>query len=706
MGQRLRSTIVGIGPAFFVLAGVFALLAAAPARAETPTTGPTVKLTAGAPIYTSARPGTPVYLAVLALQRDLEKVLGAKSSIRPLSDAKATGIYIAGPTADLPADQRRGAPVGWEAHRVWVEARSGPPQVVLQGADTRGTIYAIYTFSEQVLGVPPLWFYSSWQPTPQRSIDVPSSLDINVAAPVVKYRGWFPNDMDLLSDWRKRAPENDAMWLEAALRSKVNTIEWVDWENDYADAYSVTATTRLIRDHGLVNTTHHHSPLNASLKRWEDFWRDVKKAAAPELSIRNLDKLEEFWRYHVESVAKNKLEMLWVIGFRGRDDRPFWVDFKDAPVSMAERAEIINRVLARQMEIVLEVTGDPNAQFRTIFYDELSDLLSQGLLRPPADPNLVLTYVAARRDHYPNDDLRQLPTAGDRRLGYYFNCQFTSTGSHLAPAEGPWKMEANFRFAASRSRDPLACGVVNAGNIREHVFEVSAFAAMMWDFDGYDSESYLAKFCAQYFGQAQAAAAAGLYRDYYNAFWQPKRGDLPFVPRQYVFQDLRYRRAIEMLCSAFARPYDPEPLKDLGNEQVKGRTFRIVPADNGAEDQVSAIVRGTSASAERFLDVARRADRLDEVIPAAQRQFFRDNLRAPAHFMHHLNVCLRDLADAYRTRSDAARRRALLGSAKRELAAAEEAINGSAHGAFATWYRGDSVFGLRQLRAKLDRVEP
>ena len=78
-----------------------------------------------------------------------------------------------------------------------------------------------------------------------------------------------------------------------------------------------------------------------------------------------------------------------------------------------------------------------------------------------------------------------MPDGGDRNLGYYFNYQFTSTGSHLAAAEGPWKMEQNLRYVAAKSDKPLVFSVVNAGNIREYVMELSANAAMLWDFKAY-----------------------------------------------------------------------------------------------------------------------------------------------------------------------------------------------------------------------------
>jgi hypothetical protein len=676
--------------------------AAAVSRLETGANR-TLVLSGGTPIYTSARPGTPVYRAVLALQRDMQKVLGQASPIKPLTQIAAPGLCV----VDSGDDHEIAPLAGWEAHRVFAGELDGKPQIVLQGADLRGTIYAIYTFSEKILGVPPLWYFCGWQATPTNSIRIPATLDIRVASPTVKYRGWFPNDMDLLSQWRKLSPENNVMWLEAALRLKINTIQWGDAPKDYSQPYSISPTARLIHEYGLVNTAPHNCPVNSDLRQWDDYWKNVRHTRPPALALTNAAQLEEFWRYNIESAVTNQLEMLWVIGFRGVGDNPFWTAFKDSPAAMKARGEVISRMTALQRKMVLDLTGNANSQFQTFFYNECSDLLAKGYLHPPADPHLIWTYVAARRDHYPNDDVQQVPAGSDRHLGYYFNYQFTSTGSHLAPAEGPWKMERNFRYVASKSRYPLAFAVVNAGNIREFVCELSAFADMMWYFDQYHTDDFLQNYCATYFGADHAAAIAKLYQEYYHAFWQPKHNELPFMERQFVFQDLRYKQAIRSLCKVFNQPYNPNPLHDLGNEQVKGRTYRIVPADNGATDQIGAIIHGTKASAARFQAVGRAADKIYLELPAANRPFFNDNLRAFAHYLYHLNECLLHLARAYQTRSsDTPARGQLLATAKDEFRAAETAIRSTAHGQFQDWYHGDWIFDLRGTRRALDRLEP
>ena len=686
-------------PLAFLLLSLAVLCLPSSSLADPPPQQPPVVLNAGTVLYTSAQPGEPLYRAVKALQRDLGKVVGTEPAIKPLSDVGTSGIVVRGPTDRTPA----GTNLGPEAHHLYLQDVNGRRQVVLEGADVRGEIYAIYTFSEQVLGVPPFWYYSGWVPGRPRDVAVPATFDVSVPSPQVKYRAWFPNDTDLFAPWRKLSTDNSEMWLEAALRLKLNTIEWFDGARDYSVPYGVSPTTRLISDCGLVNTTHHHSPLNASFEGWDGYWKQVRHVAPPALALANEPALEEFWRYNVDCVVRNKIDMLWVIGFRGAGDHPFWATFKDAPTSMKDRGEVIGRMMRTQRDLVIRATGNPHVQLRAIFYNELSDLLASGDLHPPEDPSLIWTYVAARRDHYPNKDVQQLPDGSDRTLGYYFNYQFTSTGSHLAAAEGPWKMEQNLRYVAAKSDHPLAFSVVNAGNIREYVMELSANAAMLWDFKAYHSDDFLRHFCATYYGVDHADRAASVYRAYYDAFWQQKRPDLKQIDRQYIFQDLRYRSAILALCGEFDKKYSPTPLRDIGGEQEKGRTYRIVPADNHATTQVEAIVNGTTASAAAFLRVAREADAVYATLTDEDKPFFNDNLRQPAYYMYGLNVCLLELSKGYAA-TDPAQRQEAVRKASSALRDAERALRSTQHGVFSTWYAGDRIFGFDGVRKALDRL--
>jgi hypothetical protein len=672
----------------------------------------TVQLLPGVPLLVPA--GTPdsVRRAVADLQRDLQKILGAPSPV--ITDA----AELRGRTAIVIATGVRGDPAwhhaaitGREAHGIHVRTIGGAPQVVLDGADPRGAIYAIYSFSDEFLGVPPLWYWSGWKPTPRAMIDLPADTARFFPPAHVRWRAWFNNDEDFLNPWRARASANDQAVYETVLRLKYNTYE-INSVADFspgAPPYAVDPDTAGAHARGLVITHHHTSPLGARSANWEAFWRREGREPPP-FSVKNTEGLKAFWRYHAETSHRAGFEQVWTCVFRGATDVPFWQTFKDAPADMPARAAIIADMLQAQVAIVKEVTGESAPNMRTTLYNEGSRLFAAGLLRPPADPTLIWNFVAARRDHFPADDVRNFKAPPGRTLGYYLNFQFTSSGSHLAAAEGPWKMAANYRTVEAAG--PLAFTVVNAGNIREHLTELSANAEMMWRFSTFDADAFLRQYCARYFGPTHAGDIAALYRDYYQAFWQQKPADIPGFERQYIFQDMRYARAVEMLLKDLAaginrpnaidgHPYD--------HPDTGGGYFRV-ELQPGDTDQVTALLRGTESSSRNFAAVVARAEALRPHLVPSDQVFFDDNLLVRARVMVQLNTLLHETALAYRAHGQPAVRRLHLENALRAVAMAQEQLASTQHAPFAQWYDSDRHFGLtalgNALRQEADRQHP
>ncbi len=113
---------------------------------------------------------------------------------------------------------------GFESHRVYCSPDE--KRIYLHGKDMRGAIYAIYTFSELFLEVPPLcgifllgnrsirnrWRYN-------RTLTIFRS---HHKSGIVL---GSPNDTDLFSPWRRLSKENNELWLETMLRLKLNTVE-------------------------------------------------------------------------------------------------------------------------------------------------------------------------------------------------------------------------------------------------------------------------------------------------------------------------------------------------------------------------------------------------------------------------------------------------------------------------------------------------
>jgi len=460
--------------------------------------------------------------AVEALKKDFLSVMGSVPEIvdkiaRDNSTLQMVIVNRASGALSVPHNQNKKLD-GFESHRIYADA--GNKRIYLEGNDLRGTIYAIYTFSEKILGVPPLHYWSSWIPVKKNEILVANDCDIFFKSPQVRYRSILPGDQDFFNPWKKHSQENENVWLETVLRLKLNTVEtYSTIEPDY----KLSDYAYLIDKYGLVITSHHTSGLNTSFGTWEEYWEKVRKMDAPKLLLANESAIKDFFRYNAETVKRNGIENLWTVAFRGRVDQPFWSVFDDAPKGDKERAEVINKMLRIQLDIIKEVTGNPNPYARITFYDEIATLMAKGYLKPPEGENMIWTYVAARRDPYPFDDLVNFNSSKPVKLGYYMNFGFASTGPHVAPAESPWKMEFNYRYINSKS--PLYFSVVNVGNVREFVLELSANAKMLWDYDSYNTNEFMLDYCTQYFGADHAKQVAQLYKDYYNSYWQPKPTD-------------------------------------------------------------------------------------------------------------------------------------------------------------------------------------
>ena len=662
-------------------------------------------LAPGVPVLMPANTPAPVRLAVEDLRRDLQKVLGEASPL--VADAAElrgrSAIVVLGPGSGAP-DLHDAKIVGREAHGIHVRELGGTAHVVLEGADPRGMIYAIYSFSDEFLNIPPLWYWADWVPPRREAIDIPAGTNRVFPPAYVRWRAWLNNDSDFLEPWQRRSPDNDHAMLETVLRLKYNTFELggvADLRPD-APRYAVQSGAAKANARGLVITHHHTSPLGSNLSGWNAFWQREGKEVPP-LSVKNIENLKTFWRYHVETAQRAGFETVWTIVFRGSRDIPFWETFKDAPTDTADRARVINEMLQAQVEVVKEVTGNQAPNLRTTFYNEGSTFLAAGLLHPPAEPTLIWNFVAARRDHFPTEDLRKLKAPSDRLIGYYLNFQFTSTGSHLAPAEGPWKMAANYRIVDGTGAQPLAFSVVNAGNNREHLAELSANAAMMWRFKEFDADTFLQGFCARYYGSDRAADLARLYRDYYQAYWTQKRPDIPGFDRQYIFQDMRYARAVEMLLKDMAANVSrPNPLEGhpLDNPNTGSVGYFRVELQPGDSNQLDALLRGTAESGQKFAAVVARAN---SFLPSTGpgRILFTDNLLVRAKVMVALNALLHETTLAYQAHGARKEQRQHLEAAISAADAVQAALDETKHGTFGEWYNGDRVFGLKPLRAAL-----
>jgi hypothetical protein len=649
------------------------------------------------------------------LVRDLKKVFGvAPRIIASIVDAgKNVPVIVITCKGDATREFRDPDITEFEEHLVTTRDVGGHQTVVLQGADMRGTIYAIYTFSEKILGIPPLWIWASFEPPMKKQVQVPWGTYLFFSSPAVKWRAWFPNDVDLLDPWQRKNGENYDALFETMLRLKLNTREGYLMDAKSWDTINKAGKEACYaRDRGLKISFTHTAPFGAIYQNWENFWTKIMHQKTPELLLKDVESLKTFWRYHIEVIRKEELDVIWQIGFRGKGDKPFWsktfADTMDLSKEDSDRANIIGSMLLEEIALLKKVTGEQHPIMKTTIYNESSDLLAAGLLHLPDEPALILNFSSVRKDHFPPPDIQHFSISGNRPIGYYMNFQFTGTGSHLAPAEGPWKMEQNFRYVESKIKHPLTFSVVNAGNIREHVLELSSNAAMMWNTASYKTDDFLKEYCKTYFGDSFANDIASLYKEFYYSYWGPRKAFLPGFDRQYIFQDMRYARGIEQICALWDYPYLENPFNDknqglYGAMDTGGRQYNIVPADNNTPNQVEATIIGTEESAVHFQNVGKRADVIYQQLPLQKQVFFNDDIRLQAMFMSEVNKALNNIVRAYKEKhnGETAQCKTHVEMALKSVMNLKDIKAQADHGRFNDWYENDKNFNINGLLKRI-----
>ncbi len=284
---------------------------------------------------------------------------------------------------------------------------------------------------------------------------------------------------------------------------------------------------RVPRDRGLALTTTHMAPFGAFLRNWGRFWKD-RKEPVPALRLDATEELETFWSHHLRLVEKEGAEMVWTIGFRGDTDRGFHRTFEGAPDDRAGRAAVVESMMRRQLELLRGVESGGTRRHDGFFTTRFPTMWPRG------SSNSRRT---GRRSGISARPARPFPCgrrggaflSDGQPVGYYFNVQFTNSGSHLADGEGPWKLEQNHRLLA-RSGGKLELAIANCGNVREFQLSLEAHARLLWDSHGYDTDSFLERFAIREAGPEHAPGTVALYREFYDAYWIQKPAVLPAFP--------------------------------------------------------------------------------------------------------------------------------------------------------------------------------
>lgn len=485
----------------------------------------TMKLSKSTCIYVSLFEDDAVLHAASVLADDMRKVFGTAPEIVRDEDGveRADTIRISSRTDVL---QEWGIAVGDGAESYHVFVSAG--QITLAGADTRGAIYAIYQFSEKVLGVDPMYFWTDNEPSAHEGLELPVGELLQGGTPTFRYRGWFLNDEDLLIGWGRDKSGRTAidleLWekiFETILRCRGNMV--IPGTYLFSDEPQI----RLAGRRGLVISQHHCEVLGLNNFNWP---KDVDYSFT-----QNREVVEAAWQN--SAIAYGDQEMIWTVGYRGLMDRAFWADDPEAAPTDEARGAILTEAIERQVEIVKKFREDP--YFIWNAWDEGVELFESGHLKLPADVHIV----------WPDDRSVLLRDGGRVQAGqgaYVHPSFFNDTANHLAE----WAPVDRFgrelvRFAEAGATEYL---LLNVSNIRPFPMTISAVMAMGWDISSWSGDvqratgSFYRNWSSLEFGNAASSSLESYYRHYFEApaAWGCKEGE--------IFADEGYHTFTASIC--------------------------------------------------------------------------------------------------------------------------------------------------------------
>ena len=640
-------------------------------------------------VVAAGEPG-PVHLAASDLAADFEKVLGAKPKIADHASAGAGATVLIGEPAKLPDNVRPANLTDPESFSIAVSGKT----VVLAGADMRGTIYAIYQFSQEYLGVDPLYYWTDHDPVRRARVEIPAELKQSFPAPVFKYRGFFINDEDLLTGWAPGTRDHTGISLDAwnhvfetILRLKGNMVVPGTWI--FPDDPQIRAAAQ----RGLIVTQHHAIPLGLNVARWP---KDVpyNYSTHPEI-------IERAWKNAVAEYPDN-IEILWAVGLRGLSD----TSYASMDPSVQGNDPLLGRRISSAIEAQMKIVraAHPDAKFVTDLWQEGARLVQEGYLKIPPE---VMTVWA-------DDGYGYIQDKGEVAAGqgtYYHVAMMNNRTNQLTEMVPIERIASELgRFVQAKATNYF---LVNTSDIRPYTLTIRAVMDYAWlgRLPGAEQapSGYYRRYAEEEFGAKAAPAIADMYKAYFAApavLELVHQGD---PPREYG--DQLYHSEGRLLLQTYMID---APLYRIPEQSPKWTIPRLIGQGYGSGPDSGGKAWMTRTAAREIQQCGDAQPRWDAVwkkavagealVPASRREFYQASVLTMVTINRDSNRMLLDISksveDAQNGRTaeaeqEAADALAAVGEIRKAQAAAE-------YGKWKNWYRGDWLTGVYRTQQVLE----
>jgi hypothetical protein len=620
-------------------------------------------LTADTPWIVAADQPEPVARALEDVKSDWYKVLGHLPVVLSEPPASWTGpvVYLGKLGAGW-KELVKNPPAGAESFLLCAQRDAGGRRaIVATGADTRGTIYAAYALSEELLGVDPWYYWVDKDPAYRGRIEVPARLERRFGKPTFQYRGWFINDEDLLGGYAPDPLRENVfsleMWeriCETLLRLRCNLL--VPGTFTFPDERCYELASR----RGLVLNTHHILVVGLNTYRWP---KDVPFSYSKHPEI-----MERYWQTCID--AFHGREVVWTVGYRGKHDRPFWVDEPELKTPEA-RGAVMTRAIARQVELIRK--ADPQAAIIANLWMEGVELIQAGHLKLPAGVIQV----------WPDDGSGVIRDNGAVRAGqgiYYHTAMLNSRANQLSEMVNPGRIAGEMgRFArAGATRFFL----VNVSDVRPVPLSTDFAMRFAWDAtpwlgrsDRQNMDAFLLDWSRRQFGAEVAPDVAALYAQYF---------DIP-----YQRDDVRHGEN-----DLFKRLRDLDRAAPITAGKRVGKRLAA---------RVQETLELTGQNRPQVADLVARAEWLTPHVPPERQSFYQAHVIVPARIHLHGLEMLEHYAQslAAYARGDKPQAAVRLEESLQACDALSAAMRRAETGKWARWFIGERFVGLDFTRDRL-----
>lgn len=631
------------------------------------------------PIIIDSNVTNSVRLAALDLQKNLLRLSGKENGFETTTKKTERGIFI----------YTKHDKTNFETYNITITSDS----ISICGTDALGTIYGIYAFATKFLNIPAVYRLANIFP-PQRQTLVLENQSFCCKKREVRFRGWFLNDEDLLTDWHISGGKRNIdypyyqnvmdesvcdMILETALRLELNFIipsSFLDIANP-AEEKLVKAVCR----RGMYITQHHIEPMGVSYFAADNYMKKHGFENEEVSFISNRKRMEEIWSFYAKKWAVYSEHVIWQLGLRGKADQAVWKSDPSVPVSMNERAKIITDAIQSQHDILCKTLNTNKFHSTATLWNEGSELYGKGFLKLPE--NTIPIFSDFGIDQMFSHDFHSAKRESNRNYGIYYHAAFWGMGPHLAEGCNPEKMAYCYRDA--KNYNNLYYSVLNISNVRPLHISAMVNSMILQSPNSFNVRESLLKIDCELFGSA-GKAVNNLRHAYYNAFADFGEDVLKQAANEWHV----YFHAYENL------PFTRNAVTD-GQLAYMGRYILQNTYFDGLPEPTFEVMRILSESAKKFENLYKKAIETEMLIPKERILYFRQFVKHQILYMKNFTKWCIACKNLTNVSLPSAERKAQGKLAEKNLVEILQDRKILELGEWENWHRGDKKINIPLL---------